>query len=79
MLARTQIANTNAEITATRARSVGINQYIWRTTEDGAVRESHAEMDGKVFSYDDPPEVGDEGAHGPGQFPNCRCYSEPVI
>ncbi|MEE8393530.1 MAG: phage minor head protein, partial [Rhodospirillales bacterium] len=42
--------------------------YIWRTVGDSKVRSSHAERDGKVFSWDDPP----EGGH-PGEAPNCRC------
>ncbi|MBD3661803.1 MAG: minor capsid protein, partial [Arenibacter algicola] len=48
-------------------------KYIWRTRGDGKVRSSHADRDGKVFSWDDPP----EGGH-PGEAPNCRCRAEPV-
>jgi SPP1 gp7 family putative phage head morphogenesis protein len=79
LIARTEIAKSNANITQARAGLVGATQYIWRTMEDGAVRESHAEMANLTFDFDDPPEVGDEGPHGPGEFPNCRCYSEVVI
>lgn len=79
LIARTEIAKSNANITQARAGLVGAKQYIWRTMEDGAVRESHAEMANLTFDYDDPPEVGDEGNHGPGEFPNCRCYAEPII
>ena len=71
LIARTEIAKTNANITQARAGLVGANQYIWRTMEDGAVRPSHAAMDGQVFRFDDPPEVEGEGNHGPGEFPNC--------
>ena len=45
--------------------------YIWHTQGDGKVRESHAERDGKVFSWDNPP----EGGH-PGEGYNCRCWAE---
>lgn len=45
--------------------------YIWRTTGDNKVRSSHAERDGKVFSWDLPP----EGGH-PGEDYNCRCRAE---
>lgn len=48
-------------------------RYIWRTRGDGKVRSAHAERDGKVFSWDDPP----EGGH-PGEAPNCRCRAEDV-
>lgn len=79
LIARTEIAKANAAITQARAQYVGATHYIWRTAEDGDVRESHAEMDGKVFRFDDPPYVGGEGNHGPGEFPNCRCFAEPII
>ncbi|MCW8915521.1 MAG: phage minor head protein [Magnetovibrio sp.] len=45
--------------------------YIWHTQGDGKVRESHAERDGKKFSWDNPP----EGGH-PGEDYNCRCWAE---
>ncbi|MDP4796224.1 MAG: phage minor head protein [Rhodospirillales bacterium] len=48
-------------------------KYIWRTRGDGKVRSKHAERDGKVFDWDNPP----EGGH-PGEAPNCRCWAEDV-
>jgi len=45
-------------------------QYIWRTRGDSKVRSEHAERDGKVFEWDNPP----EGGH-PGEAPNCRCWA----
>ncbi len=47
--------------------------YIWRTVGDGKVRSSHADRNGKVFSWADPP----EGGH-PGDAPNCRCWAEEI-
>lgn len=79
LIARTEIAKSNANVTQARAGLVGATQYIWRTMEDGAVRESHAEMANLTFDFDDPPEVGDEGNHGPGEYPNCRCYAESIL
>jgi SPP1 gp7 family putative phage head morphogenesis protein len=79
LIARTEIAKSNANITQARAKYVGADHYIWRTAEDADVRDSHAALDGKVFAFDDPPEIPGEGAHGPGEFPNCRCYAEPII
>ncbi len=32
--------------------------YIWRTRRDSKVRSSHAEREGQIFSWDDPPEGG---------------------
>lgn len=48
--------------------------YIWRTEGDGKVRPSHAERDGKVFSWDNQPADGH-----PGEAPNCRCTSKDVL
>lgn len=48
--------------------------YIWRTRRDGKVRSAHAEREGQIFSWDDPP----EGGH-PGEDYNCRCTSEPYF
>tara|TARA_B100001248_G_scaffold201654_1_gene155893 strand:- start:346 stop:621 length:276 start_codon:yes stop_codon:yes gene_type:complete len=47
-------------------------QYIWRTSGDDKVRTSHAMREGKVFSWDNPP----EGGH-PGEDYGCRCTAEP--
>lgn len=79
LIARTETAKANAAVTQARAEAVGVTHYFWRTMGDADVRESHAELDGEVFAFDDPPEVGDEGAHGPGEVYNCRCYAEPII
>lgn len=79
LIARTEIAKANAALTQARAQYVGATHYIWQTAEDGDVRESHAAMNGKIFRFDEPPEVEGEGAHGPGDIFNCRCYAEPII
>lgn len=48
------------------------SHYIWRTRRDGKVRSSHADNDGKVFSWDNPPPTGH-----PGVDYGCRCTAEP--
>lgn len=47
------------------------NYYIWRTEEDDRVRSSHAQREGQIFAWDEPP----EGGH-PGEDYNCRCVAE---
>lgn len=49
-------------------------EYIWHTVGDGKVRSSHADRDGKIFSWNDPP----DGGH-PGEDYNCRCWAEDVL
>lgn len=79
LIARTEVAKSNAAINQSRAQAVGADTYVWRTMEDADVRESHDEVDGEVFSYADPPEFDDGGAYNPGEFCNCRCYAEPIL
>lgn len=79
LIARTEIAKANAAITQARAEYVGATHYIWRTAGDGDVRSSHRDMEGKVFQFAAPPTLEDGMSGNPGEFPNCRCYAEPII
>lgn len=79
LIARTEVAKVNAIITQARSQAAGIDYYIWQTAEDGDVRESHAEMAGEVFRFDQPPTLSDGMTGNPGEFPNCRCFAIPVI
>lgn len=83
-IARTEVARANAKITQARAQAVGSQQYIWRNSQDAAVRDSHRiyqgkKLDGMVFSWDNPPTLDDGMTGHPGTFPNCRCYAEPFF
>ena len=78
-LARTEIARSQSLLVQKQAEDVGVTHYIWRTAEDSDVRDAHADLDGKVFAFNDPPYIEGEGYHGPGQSFNCRCWSEPII
>ena len=48
--------------------------YIWRTQEDGKVRESHQDNNGRLFSKSAPPPTGN-----PGEDYNCRCWAEHIV
>ena len=78
LIARTEVARTASTLTEARALHVGSPGYFWRTSDDGDVRESHREMEGKFVAWNDPPTLDGMKGHA-GQFPNCRCYPEPVI
>lgn len=78
LIARTETAKASAVVTEIRAAEVGATHYIWRTAGDSDVRESHAEMEGQVCSYADPPIVDGEPLN-PGMIYNCRCYSEILV
>ncbi len=77
-IARTEVSGANTALTQTRAESVGSEGYIWRTSEDTDVRKSHKDMAGRFVRWDKPPTLDNMTGHA-GQFPNCRCYPEPVI
>lgn len=84
LIARTETARANAAINQARAMSVGSSQYRWHNSGDGAVRHSHRiyrgkQLQGRVFSWDDPPTLSDGMTGHPGTFPNCRCFAEPVF
>lgn len=77
-IARTEVSRTATAFTEARAQSVGSEGYIWRTAGDTDVRASHAAMEGKYVLWSKPPTLDGMTGHA-GQFPNCRCYPEPVI
>lgn len=63
-----------------RYKDAGITQYRWRTAGDSRVRDRHAELDGKIFSFDDPPITDNKGnRNNPGMDFGCRCIALPVI
>ena len=79
LIARTETARASASINQSRAMSIGSTQYVWRTSEDAAVRDSHKKMHGEKINWDDPPRLSDGTKGHAGTFPNCRCYAEPVF
>lgn len=78
-IARTEVSKANATFNQARAESIGVTQFIWRTAEDGDVRDSHASLDGKIFDINSPPCIDGEGCNMPGEIWNCRCYAEYVV
>ncbi|RZG63932.1 MULTISPECIES: phage minor head protein [Acinetobacter] len=80
-IARTEISRATTLFTEARAKDLGSNGYIWRTSEDGDVRHEHDELNGVFVPWDKPPIVDKKSgrrAHA-GCDINCRCYPEPVI
>lgn len=80
-IARTEISRTAATFSEARALRIGSDGYIWRTSHDGDVRRDHRELEGKFFTWDNPP-VADKrnGARAnPGCIYNCRCWAEILI
>ncbi|ENV3959851.1 phage minor head protein [Salmonella enterica] len=78
LIARTELGRATGALDHARALSIGSNGYIWRTAEDGDVRHSHREMEGKFVEWGRPPTLDGMTGHA-GELPNCRCYKEIVF
>lgn len=88
LIARTEVSKTESALTQARAFSLGLNWYIWRTSEDSRVRSSHSRMEGVLVNYNDPPspeelypdkDTKPYGKYHAGATFYCRCYAEPVV
>lgn len=79
LIARTEVARSASTLTQARAQHIGSEGYIWRTSGDSDVRHSHKQMNGKFVRWDSPPTLSDGTTTHAGQFPNCRCWPEPII
>jgi len=88
-LARDQIATLNSQITKAQQQDAGCNRYRWSDSRDSRVRECHHALNGKIFSWDDPPEMWyttkkrgvvrtGRRCH-PGEDYCCRCIAIPVF
>jgi SPP1 gp7 family putative phage head morphogenesis protein len=85
LIARTETSKTSTALTKSRCDNLGIKAYIWRTSEDIRVRDSHKKMDDVIIFWSNPssPELLAKekfaGYYNPGEIYNCRCYPEPII
>ena len=64
-----------------RYSDAGVKKYRWSTSRDQRVRIDHQSLDGKIFSWDNPP-ITDRatGARNhPGEDFGCRCVPIPII
>lgn len=72
--ARDQTGKILGQMNAERHKNAGIKKFKWRDSDDESVRITHKERNGKVYSYDDPPD-----GELPGEPYNCRCIAQPVF
>lgn len=79
LIARTESARTASLLTQARSIHLGVTSYTWETSRDGTVRASHRALQGKVFSWSDPPECDPGHYANPGQIWNCRCWARPLL
>ncbi|WP_278941209.1 minor capsid protein [Anaerotruncus colihominis] len=87
-LARDQVGSLNAQISKLQQKDAGCTKYRWSSSKDSRVRHCHRALDGKIFDWDDPPEMWYETKSGrvytgrhchPGEDYLCRCVAIPVF
>lgn len=88
VIARDQTSKMNTNINQIRQTALGIQEYIWRTSEDSrvvgapggkypqgnAMHGNHYVRNGKIFRWDEPPDDGH-----PGWSIQCRCVALGVV
>ncbi len=74
LIARDQTAKFYSSLQENRMKDAGIDRYRWSTAADERVRASHRRLNGRFYSFNKPPSVGN-----PGQPIQCRCVAIPVI
>lgn len=74
LIARDQVGKFNGQLTETRQKDLGVEEYTWRGVGDARERDSHRLLNNTRQRWDDPPEVGH-----PGEDIQCRCWAEPVL
>lgn len=91
-IARDQVAKLNGQLTELRQTEVGVGKYIWRSSYDERVRQSHKNMNGRICRWDDATVVLSQSGKTwiqrssingvnkhPGQDYQCRCTPEPMF
>lgn len=88
-LARDQLSTLNAQITKFQQTDAGCTHYKWSDSGDSRVRSCHRFLNGKICSWDDPPEMWYETKKSgrvytgrrchPGEDYGCRCVAIPVF
>lgn len=84
-----QVARLNTSIEKSYCQDSGSDSYMWMTKNDSFVRDCHKSFHGKIYSWDDPPEIWHIGPGNvkimdgrrchPGEDYRCRCIALPVF
>lgn len=81
LIARDQTLKFHGDLNKRRQADLGIKKFVWRTSKDNRVRDSHAERDGETYTWEKGADVEETG--GDSSFParaiNCRCSAEPDL
>lgn len=85
-LARQETSLLMTKFKEVRYQAAGVNEYKWGCVAGSAlhpVRPAHKALDGKIFSWSNPPITTEPGEpvrrNNPGQDYNCRCFAKPIV
>jgi SPP1 gp7 family putative phage head morphogenesis protein len=84
-IARTEVSKASTALTRARSEEMGLEWYVWESSQDERTRRSHRKMQGVLCRFDDPPDpevlVGEksQGHYNAGDIYNCRCYPAPLV
>lgn len=80
-LARQETKLLVAEYRKNRFKEQGVTRYRWSTILDGRERELHKKLNGRIFSWSEPPIIDDvTGERGnPGEAYNCYSKDTEVL
>lgn len=77
LIARDQTSKLTAEMNKLRHMEAGVDEYIWRTSQDERVRDRHRRLNNNKYKYGEP--TGAEEGLEPGQPVQCRCIAQAVV
>lgn len=83
-IARTEVVRASSAAEVEAYRQMGVEYKEWIAESDDRVRDSHADVDGKVVGIDEMFVVGSSVMYAPGmgddpaEVCNCRCAVAPV-
>jgi SPP1 gp7 family putative phage head morphogenesis protein len=80
-LAKQETSLLMSKFQENRYKDVGITKYRWSTSRKKNVRHDHKVLEGKIFSWDNPPVTDQKtGArNNPGEDYNCACVAVPIV
>jgi len=80
-LARQETSLLMSKFHETRYKAMGINKYRWSGTMDSRERADHRALEGKIFTWDNPPvtDTRTGARNNPGEDFNCRCIAIPLL
>jgi SPP1 gp7 family putative phage head morphogenesis protein len=73
-----QLGKAYGKLAEKNQRAAGGNKFKWRTQKDGRVRDTHADLEGTVHSWDDLPIINGKRL-APGEDYNCRCWPDFLL